>query len=252
MIACLTPAFPGQLERFAGTLSIVDRTTVSFACAALLEPDTICNLIERLALRFPDARHCDLASLWARTYSARLIASVVFPTVLLDRRLPIHIDETRLVIDETSGYPASFQLPNAGTTFETIDPFERFRPLIRGHIEPLIDAIAAHGKAPTKILWGDTAIAFDNLIRRARIAAIERGRVLDYDPITLIEASHWPDGWKNPLHQPFFPPECCDGRRVRKTCCLYYRLKPGNRFCGACPITEKQTKRRAACSTEAA
>lgn len=252
MIAGLAAAFPGKLDRFAKMISLTDRRAISVSCADLLDPGVLTGMIEGLSPRYPDARHYDLAVIWSRIYCARIIGTTLFPGLLLGRRLPVELADVRFVVEPETGYPVSFQFADAGGLFDTIDPFERFAPLIRNHVASVIEAVAEYGKAPNKILWGDTAVAIDSFIRRAQTVAAEREQTLEGDPITLIEATHWPDGWKNPLHQPFFPSECCDGRRVRKTCCLYYRLNPGNRFCGACPITEKQMKRRAACVTEAA
>ncbi|MGI6245692.1 MAG: siderophore-iron reductase FhuF [Pseudochelatococcus sp.] len=252
MIADLAPAFPANTERLAAALSLhKGQNAAAIRCADLLEPDVLVGMVDRLISRFPEAGRPDLAVVWARRYCIRLLGGAVFPTFLLDRRLPVTLADTALIVEADTGFPAVFLLPHAGISFDTADPFERLAPLVRDHFDPFLTSIARHCKAPIKVLWGNAAVAADNLFKHARMIATEAGRVLASDPMLLAEATHWPDGWRNPLHEPFLPPTDGDARQVRKTCCLHYRLEPKSKLCASCPILAKQN-RRATCVTDAA
>ncbi len=244
MIAELSPAFPISLEHLAQSVSLIDERQPSVPGRCFLERDTLSAAILPLRHRHPRASAPVLAVLWAKMYGFRIIAATLPPALLLDRQLPVDLDETRMALDPEDGCATCLHIPHAGCRFSSADPFERLCSAIRGHLDPVLEAVSLHMQAPITALRGDAAVNFHHIAYEVTQVAASTGRRLDCDVMKLATATNWPDGAPNTLHAPFLPRESCGGREIRRTCCLYYQASDDGSFCATCPVAEKQRRRR--------
>lgn len=243
MIPELSPAFPIGLEHLARSVSLMDEGRSSVPGRCFLERDTLSAAILRLRSRYPTTSVPVLAVLWAKMYGFRLIAATLPPALLLDWQLPVALDETRMALDPKDGCATCLHIAHTGCRASSKDPFERLRSAIRHHLDPLLEAVSLHMKAPIATLRGDAAVNFHHIASEIMQAAASTGRRLDCDIGRLATAKTWPDGAPNTLHAPFFPRESCGGREIRRTCCLYYRASGDGSFCATCPVAEKHRRR---------
>lgn len=233
---------PSGLEHLAASVALVDKSPHALPSRRFLERDVLCEAVLRLRASYPEARLTDLAMLWARMYGFRLLAAALPAALLFDRRMPIALDETRMVLDPGDGCPLCLQVPHAGRVFETDDPFMRLRPAIRDHLGPVLDAVAHHTSAQITVLHGDAAVNFHGIADEVAGAAFRTGRRLGCDVAPLSTAKVWPDGARNILRTPFLPRRKGKAGMIRRTCCLHYPLKDSNGFCDSCPVAEKRRR----------
>lgn len=245
MIPELSSAFPTGLEHFAQSVSLIDEGQPCVPGRCFLERDTLSAAILQLRPRYPRASVPVLAVLWAKMYGFRVIAATLPPALLLDRQLPVALDETRMALDPEDGYAMCLHIPHAGCRGSSADAFERLRGAIRYHLDPVLEAVSFHMKAPMTALRGDAAVNFHHIASEITQAATTTGRRLDCDVGPLATARIWPEGAPNTLHAPFLKRESCGGRDVRRTCCLYYRASDDGSFCATCPVAEN--RRRMSC-----
>lgn len=233
---------PAGLEHLAASVTLVDESPHALPSCRFLERDVLGEAVLRLRASYPEARPADLAVLWARMYGFRLLAAALPVALLFDRHLPTALDETRMALDPRDGCPLCLQVPHAGRLVETDDPFLRLRPAIRGHLGPVLDAIARHTRAPITVLHGDAAVTFQMVADDIAAAALRSGHPLSCDVAPLSTAKTWPDGARNLLSTPFLPTKRGKAGMIRRTCCLHYRLQDGNGFCDSCPLAEKRRR----------
>lgn len=234
----LSAALTGDLARFCDRLVASDDGRASVAAEKLLRPDAFDRIVEPFAARYPDTDRRAVVSFWSQWYFSALIVPSVATNLLLDRRLPLAIDELALIVDGDEHRPAGFRLPGAGPPLDPdAGPFERFRPLVRGHLAPLVEMIAGHVGLAPRLLWSNAGSYFDWIV--GRLEAGEDGERVAAPGRQLLRTRTWPDGRENPLFEPVRVVEGEDGEvRQRKICCLRYLL-PGVEGCGVlCPLPE--------------
>lgn len=232
----LESAFAGRLSGLASSL-IINSNINALPGNQLILPDVITDRLQRFSSEFPNATRQSLVALWMRWHAMRLLAAVVIPALVLDRRLPVRLDECGVIFSHEQAYPQAIQITDSAAVFATDDPFRRFDVLIWQHLDPFIAALAYHGRTSAKLLWGNTAIQFDWFVQQIILEMSDQGLPLHCDARALFGVRLWPDGRSNPLFEPWRTvPAGNNEPRRRKVCCLYYKLGPGKELCGDCPI----------------
>lgn len=176
-----------------------------------------------------------VASLWSQWYFGTLVPPAVAAGLLLDRRLPLGIEEVGVLLDPETARPVAFRLPHEGTVDPGAAPFARFDGLVRRHVAPLVETLAPHVGLSPDTVWTNAGRyvqwILDEIERSRGEADVARsGR-------RLLDAKDWPDGGENPLHDTIRYVDR-DGRSVprRRVCCLQY-LIPDLEGCGElCPL----------------
>lgn len=236
-MASLQSAFIGRLSPLAGSLAIGHEGGHAMPGDQLILPDVIADRLQRFSCGLPDATRQSLVALWLRWHAARLLAAVLIPALVIDRRLPVRLDACGVIFTEEKAYPQAIQVSGTGAVFATDDPFSRFDELVWQHLDPFIAALARHGRTSASLLWGNTAIQFDWFVQQIDAEMHGRGMSPKCDAWALFGARFWPGGQPNPLFEPWWAlPAGHDGPRRRKVCCLYYKLELGNKLCSDCPI----------------
>lgn len=233
----LESAFVGRLSGLASSLVISSSNINALPGDQLILPDVITDRLQRFSSEFPNATRQSLVALWMRWHAMRVLAAVMIPALVLDRRLPARLDECGVIFSHEQAYPQAIQITDSAAVFATDDPFSRFDVLIWQHLDPFIAALSYHGRTSAKLLWGNTAIQFDWFVQQIVLEMGDQGQSLRCDAQALFGARLWPDGRSNPLFEPWRAvPVDSDGPRRRKVCCLYYKLEPGKELCCDCPI----------------
>lgn len=141
-----------------------------------------------------------LVSQWSKYYFA-----VLWPAAL-NGRAPSVIDEVGVELDER-GLPLAFA-PGSGD----------LQAVVEGHVRPLIQRLAALGEVPAAVLWGNAGDCLELLVNQYPSA-----RFLLESPASPLFAAV--------RHAP-------DGRRVRRTCCLSYKVDWVG-HCAHCPLLKR-------------
>jgi ferric iron reductase protein FhuF len=233
VIESLDPVLQGPLAfaRDALCLRCSLPACEALPCAALCQPEVLGGLLDRFAARHGGADRRAVVSMWTQYYAARLVYPVLAANLLQGRELPLALEETRLLVGP-DGSPRGFCLAHEGQGV-TACGLERFAPLVRGHLAPLVAAVVAEGRIAPRLAWSNFGIRF------ASVAEIAEGQGLlsaeaRADIGALLDQDCWPDGWPNPVRQPYG--DCASQARRRRVCCLRYML-PDFEGCGTtCPL----------------
>ncbi|MFC7608835.1 siderophore-iron reductase FhuF [Teichococcus aestuarii] len=229
------PFLTGPLTRAGAGLVPLGTPGPSLPLAALMAPGGVEAILAPLLRRQPGQDRRALLSLWSRHYFYTLIPPVVLTLLLAHRSLPLAPQGGAVMLTE-QGMPAAIALPDAGREAPPpADAFARFAPLVQEHLAPLIAHWAAEARLAPRVLWANAASYFAWIVREA--ATAEGAPPGSAAPCrAVIEATHWPDGSANPLHEPMRLLEGPEGRQHwRKVCCLLYRL-PERQECPYCPL----------------
>ncbi|WP_435106254.1 siderophore-iron reductase FhuF [Arhodomonas sp. AD133] len=207
---------------------------------ALLDHDELETLLRQFRTGFgADADQRAVVSLWSRHYFARLAIPYLVAHLLLERELPVALDAIRFEIDE-AGRTQRFWFPHAGAPIESGDIESRFATLLYDHCEPLIASLSTCSGVSTKVFWNNFGNYFDyfaNASSQHPCAPADIGA----PAFELMAHRRFPGGRRNPLYHPVRHATVGnEPRRVRRLCCLQYRLE-GQTYCGTCPlITENR------------
>lgn len=224
---------------------------------AYLEPRTLLAAVERVrkAYQAPDLRVA--ASRWNKHYNAALLPGVLSAMTLLGVSLSAAIKNVSIVLRdglpvalqihnlaETAVYPGRLPCPGLrfGRELQSVMELQRtvFTGLVHGHLALVIDRLHGLSRVPREILWGNAGNLCADLYERiaacreVEVAVAEDRRALLELPMSGVMAG--PD----PLYQSVRY-EHADGScltratRVRRTCCLRYRL-PDSSPCYVCPL----------------
>ena len=232
MTPALDAVLTGPLDFARGYLSLPGGVADGEAVpgAALLRPGVLRGLLDRYTRQYGTADRRAGVSMWMQTYAVRLVYPVLAANLMAGRDLPVALEQVTLLVGPEGG-PRGFVLPHAGSAC-TARGLARFAPLVRAHLAPLIAALAAEDRITPRLAWSNAAV------RIAGTVEIARGQnrldpAAAADAALLLSASAWPDGWANPVQDPYR--EVC-GVQARRVCCLRYML-PGFEGCGAsCPV----------------
>lgn len=228
--------FTGELRRFRDMLRVPGEDAGAIPAADLLRPAVLDEVLAPMLARHPDADERAVISMWSQWYFARLVIPATALAVRAHRILPLTLDEVEVVFDDEDGLPASFGLPRPGPVRPDADVFMRFRPLLRGHVEPLVEALTDRSGLVRSLLWGNAGSYLDWTL--SLLASETEGEEPRETPGSrLFGARRWPDGWRNPLSGAMrVVGKGGAGTRRRRVCCLRH-LIPQREGCGeACPL----------------
>ncbi|MBB4952602.1 ferric iron reductase protein FhuF [Agrobacterium vitis] len=214
------------------------------ACADLLDRQRLDAVIERFASTYPpETDRRALVSFWSLFYFSALMIDPIICWLELRRILPLAINEIDLLIDSTTGLPSGFLLTNIGTVEPQATIHEAMSGVVRGHLEPLIAVMAKQAGLSKRLLWTNAAAYLTWMIDEIGHQGAE---ALKTEGMVLLEASNWPDDWKNPFHTMVRVGRTDSGEYIghRRICCLRYAV-PGVGGCGgSCPVAEGQIAAR--------
>ncbi|MFI8744018.1 siderophore-iron reductase FhuF [Pseudomonas sp. NPDC077186] len=237
MIEALAPLFVGDFAAYRETLVLTDDPRPSVPLSELLSPQGLPQLLAGFAAEHAGGDPRALVSQWSKHYFVRLIPPVVAAALVLNRRLPLHIEHLEVVLDEQH-MPQAFKLRDAGEPFAPGDPFERFAHLQDEHLQPFIQALTSQVKIAPKVLWSNAGNYFEWLL--TVLAKILPAPLLA-DGFSLLQTAVRPDGRRNPLYQPVRYIELQGAAmpwRQRRVCCIRYLL-PELELCENCPLLER-------------
>lgn len=201
----------------------------------LLDPARLDALLTRFGVQYGRGDRRAVASLWSKWHFAALIAHGLATNLLLERDLPLGLDELHLA-QSPEGKTTGLVLRHAGRPLAELDPHSRFATLLDAHLSPLIEALAAVTGASPRVFWsnaGNYLEHFAGALADHPMAAPDVS-----EPAKALMASPTlPDGRRNPLHRPVRYVEDEDGapRRVRRLCCIRYLIDELG-VCGNCPL----------------
>ena len=214
--------------------------------AAFLETGYFSTLIEHGAARFPgETDKRALASYWSLFYLSTIVIGAALSWLTLRRILPFEIAHTGVIIDPVSTAARGFLLPDLGRMEDKgdVDIFAAMTPTIRQHLDPLIAVLAKESGLSRKVFWTNAAAYLAWIVDEV---GRQSGEHLGTEGQRLLSSSHWPDGWKNPMHGAIRYALDENGETVghRRVCCLRYGV-PGVGGCGAgCPVPEGRQNSR--------
>lgn len=234
----LAELFSGPLEHAAGKLLPpgAGRGRGCRPAAALHRPSTLRDVLDRFARGFEGDPRA-VASLWSQWYLGTLIVPAVTAGFRLDRVLPLGAGALEVCLDEDRR-PVAFRLPHGGEVDAEADPFRRFRPLLRDHLEPFVEVLAEQAGLSTALLWCNAARYLQWTLDR--LESLDGATSPEPSPgRRLLEAESLPDGRPNPLR----------GRMVRagdpgraavrrKVCCLRFLVDDVDDCGPLCPLPE--------------
>ncbi|KFC63277.1 Ferric iron reductase [Bosea sp. LC85] len=235
MIPSLAPCFPEALAWYKDKLALPGEHVSVMPGRDLLDGVVIEGLMSRFARTYPGGDRRALVSMWTQWHFAALVIPTAAAILMLDRDLPIDLDQVGIAQHE-DGRTAALVIthdgkPHAGAA-------DRFARLVDGHVEPLVRHVASQFGVSQRVLWTNAAAILEWTVQ----GALTTGQV---HPVALSEARLWLErqtdaaGRRNPMCGAVRYP-LLDGEptRQRKVCCLRYLL-PGVAGCGSlCPLPE--------------
>lgn len=233
MIPSLRPIYIGDLRYYAHTLVPASDPRPGIPGPKLLEAETMRDLIARSAVHLGEGDLRARFSLWSIDYVHYLMPITMVASLILNRQLPVALDEIELIIDEEA-MPAAIRLRNGGAFKLRRDPYVNFAPMIRGHLEPLFGAWAKYSGLSPRVFWVNAANVYEAVISGLdRTPFIPRRATVNAKRLTVD--SHWPDGWRNPFQNPvFYRPDHPVNQRWRRVCCVRYLCSHYD-YCSNCP-----------------
>jgi ferric iron reductase protein FhuF len=225
----------GEYQCFAGGLAAADDPRPSVTADALLDDGMRAAIEARFAMRFETFDARAVHSIWMKWYLNTFLPPVLLADVLLARKLPLALAQTRFIIADDSRISAVVISDEAEDT-SGLDPFVRFESLIFGHFEPLIGIWSARTDVTSRVYWSNVGNTFEAMLRRIELVSGPSPRLQQAQ--RLLSEANWPDGRPNPLFDAVHYVMAGDApERRRRVCCLQYLL-PDRCFCKACPIEE--------------
>ncbi|TDV57122.1 ferric iron reductase protein FhuF [Pseudomonas graminis] len=237
MIPALAPLFIADFEHYRDVLVLPDDPREGVPMRTVLTGKYLDDMLGRRGTAYPDSDPRGLASIWSKHYFIKLIPPVVAASLILDQRLPLHLDHLQLILND-DGLPAGFKLPDAGQRWMPgpEDAFERFDELLEHHLRPFIDIFARHVRLSPKVLWSNAGNYFEWLLGVLENAMPHGDMSHGHQ---LLNAQLLPDGRRNPFYQPvrYLKVEGQDEpKRQRRVCCIRYRVN-GLDYCANCPLS---------------
>jgi ferric iron reductase protein FhuF len=233
VIASLAPILVGDLTLFAHTLVLGDDPRPWIPAVELTRPETLDRLLDQAAVHIGGGDRRAQISLLCIEYVHALMPLPVVASLLLDRALPLRLEDISVILDDEH-MPYAVRLRHDGTDCAGQDVFARFHDMIRGNLKPLIEAWAGYSGVSPRVLWTNAANLYEAILRgMERMPGTPPGLIAAADPLTTRR--EWPDGWRNPFAQPvFYRPDHPENQRWRRVCCVR-TLIPIYDYCSNCP-----------------
>ncbi|MDN3522213.1 siderophore-iron reductase FhuF [Halomonas ramblicola] len=211
----------------------------------LLDPARLAALFDCFGAQYGHGDRRAVASLWSKWHFSALSAHALAANLLLERDLPLRLDELRL-IQSPEGQTTGLSLRHAGRPLGELDGLARFTTLLDGHLAPLIEALAATTGASPKVFWSNAGNYFEYFV--GALAEHPMASPGMAEPAqALMESRTLPDGRRNPLYRPvrYVEPVAPDRpRRVRRLCCIRYLIEELG-YCANCPLECRRAPRSA-------
>ena len=200
-IRALAPLFVGDFEHYRDILVLPDDPRPAIPVRELITTDGLAWLLEHYRRFQPGDDRRALVSQWSRTYFVKLIVPTVAANMVLGHELPVALDKLEVILGD-DGLPEAFRLPHEGQPFvsKPEGPFERFKELLDGNFEPLIEGWNQQVKLSRKVLWNNAANYVEWLVHA--MAGLGLPAEMLADGKQLIESERRPDGGKNPMFSP--------------------------------------------------
>ncbi|WP_325948321.1 siderophore-iron reductase FhuF [Pseudomonas putida] len=234
MIASLSPLFCGPLHSYADKLRLPGDSTAIDA-AAFFQPEALGRFFDELQRQHGAGHRIAAVSIWSKWYISTFLVPVIAANLLLQRALPIALNQVNLVLSP-NGRPQALQLRHDGEHARGDDGFQRFATLIDDHLTPLVSSLTAVCGGAPRLFWSNIGNTFEFAITRTELhplatpgcAAVAR---------QILRSRLRPDGGRNPLFEPVTYADADEDEhsRRRKICCVRYHLK-GAGYCSSCPI----------------
>lgn len=239
MIPAFAPLFSGDLAAYGDRFVLASDVAAPSPGSDLVDAGRLAQLLSRFGdRRYPGADRRAVASLWAKQHVATLLPPFLAIALLAEHEVDVSIDAIGCTFSD-DGVTQLIHLRNAGRPAVPADPYERFTPLMDGHLAPLIAAVAAVSGVSRKVLWSNAGNMFDFIARRVEQAVGRQGPVAD--ALALMAERRLPDGRPNPLFDPVRYPDDGDGsKRLRRLCCIRY-LIPDLGYCSTCPLPQAKS-----------
>jgi len=242
-----------------------DRTEV-ISAVDYLQSDRLMAMIEAAASKYQVDDLRVAAAVSNKIYHWIVLPGVLALMTLAGIGLDASIENASLVfedgelqslwlhsLDNTAIYPPRFPvlIPSnySGKIISSVDELHQFvfTNLFQQHLSILIDRVHTLTKVSKKTLWGNAANTCNGTYEDLSECTINNEAVLDYQ--TLLEKPFIPVTHKrNPLYKLMktetlnepVPSEI----RVRATCCLFFKIPPGDTKCGNCPLMTPEERVR--------
>ena len=173
-----------------------------------------------------------VATQWSKHYFSRIMTPILAAAILVDWRLPLHLETTALNTD-ADGEIAGLRVSSFGEAVAPSTGIERFSFLTAVHLPGVVDAISEASGLSRHVLWSNAGNLFDGVARRLEAVA-PNGSPGIRDALALMETSHLDDGTRNPLFRPVLYLDDARTLRKRRVCCARY-LIPSLGLCRTCP-----------------
>lgn len=234
MIPAFASLFSGDLAIYGDRFVLSADRAPSAPGRDLADAGRLSQLLsEFAAARYPGGDRRAIASLWAKHHFAALLPPFLAIALIAERDVDLDLDAIGCSF-AADGVTAQLHLRDTGRPASPADAFARFTPLIDGHLEPLVKALAAAAGVSRKVLWSNAGNMFEFVVRRIAHAIGERQPVAD--ALTLMAAKYLPDGRPNPLYAPVrYEDRSGVSERIRRVCCIRY-LIPDLGYCSTCPL----------------
>jgi len=233
VIPSLAPLFSGELAAYAETLVLADDPRPAIAGADLTDPSMLGDLMRTAAAHIGDGDLRAQMSLWCIDYVHILMPVAVVANLILNKQMPLRLEDIAVILDD-EGMPEAIRIRDDGIFNETQDAFAAFAPMIRGNLQPLIEAWSAFSGIAPRVLWTNAANLYEAILRGLeQFPHVPPGVIAEGE--RLITSSEWPDGWRNPFRRPvIYRPDHPTTQRWRRICCVRY-LIPRYDYCSNCP-----------------
>jgi ferric iron reductase protein FhuF len=234
MIPAFAPLFTGELAIYGDRFVLSADELPPSLGGDLVDPERLSSLIAAFtAARYPGGDRRAVASLWAKHHIAALLPPFLALSLIAEREIDLGLDAIGCTF-AGDGVTTRIHLRDAGRPAAPAGAFARFLPLIDGHLEPLITALAAVSSVSRKVLWSNAGNMFDFITRRVERAIGPRAPV--GEALALMASRRLPDGRPNPLFDPVRYHDRATGtERLRRVCCIRY-LIPDLGYCSTCPL----------------
>lgn len=237
MLKVLEPLFSGEYAVLAEGLTVDAGDAVVVPGRRFVEPQFLRTCLATYEQQFPGAEPRALASIWSKEYFLTLLPAVVAASLALQWQLPVNLDELGIIVD-AEGLPSRMVLPNEGAPWPGGPARKRFETLLEDNLQPFVMALAGVVKLAPRVLWNNAGNYLETVVHVLE----ERGFAADVlaDGETWLTQRSWPDGRRNPLHEPVRYVELTGPHgpmriRQRRQCCLRDKL-PGYEHCSDCPL----------------
>lgn len=233
MIPAFAKLFSGDLAVYADRFALASELPPACPGNDLASPARLGTLLTRYGgMRYPGGDRRAVASLWAKQHFATLLPPFLAITLLAEHEIDVGLSAIGCSFSD-EGVTRSIHLTDAGRPAAPREPFQRFLPLIDGHLTPSISALASTSGVSRRVLWSNAGNMFDFIVRRIERAVGPRPPIAD--ALALMAAKHLPDDRPNPLYDPVRYSGGEGPSRMRRVCCIRY-LIPELGYCSTCPL----------------